>query len=70
MASLLLSLLVPGACALIVALMIDGAIPVPLYKLAQFPFKDRPATNGALLGLILLSGRMVAAGPYEGGACR
>lgn len=64
-----LLLVVPGACAILIGLMLDGAIPVPLHKLAQFPLRNRPATNGALFGTLIviclvIAARLYGVGPY------
>ena len=47
--------LLVGACAVFVALALDGVIPIPLQKLAHFPFKGLPATNGVLLVFVVLA---------------
>ena len=41
------------AVGLVFTLAMDGAIPIPLHKLANFPFRNMPATNGLLFGLVL-----------------
>lgn len=38
---------------LVFALAMDGVIPIPLYKIAGFPFRNMPSTNGLLFGLVL-----------------
>ena len=44
-----------GACIILIGLTLDGVIPIPLQRLAHFPFKGLPATNGALLAFIILA---------------
>ena len=41
------------ALGLVCALAMDGVIPIPLRKIADFPFRDMPSTNGLLFGLVL-----------------
>ncbi|MCW3476280.1 hypothetical protein [Limobrevibacterium gyesilva] len=53
MAQLLLVQAVLAGCVLAVALGMDGVIAVPLEKIARFPFRNLPATNGVLLGSTL-----------------
>ena len=46
----------------ILALMLDGVISrAPLERLANFPFRGLPATNGVLFGILLLLGIWLAA---------
>ena len=47
--------LLVGTCAIFVALALDGVVPIPLQKLAHFPFKGLPATNGVLLAFAILA---------------
>ena len=61
MADLMVFILVLGACAILIGLMLDGAIPIPLQKLPEFPLRGRPATNGALLGTAIVACVMIAA---------
>lgn len=46
----LVLLIVPG---LVFALAMDGVVPIPLHKIANFPFRNMPSTNGLLFGLVL-----------------
>lgn len=41
------------ALGLVFALAMDGVIPIPLRKIADFPFRNMPSTNGLLFGLVL-----------------
>ena len=41
------------ALGLVLALAMDGVIPIPLRKIANFPFRSLPSTNGLLFGLVL-----------------
>ena len=41
------------ALGLVFALAMDGVIPIPLHKIANFPLRDMPSTNGLLFGLAL-----------------
>jgi len=61
---LLFGVLAAAALALTMALMLDGILSrAPLEKVADFPFKGAPATNGVTLacacGLVLLVARIV-----------
>ncbi len=49
----LLVLVLLIALGLVFALAMDDVIPIPLRKLADFPFRDMPSTNGLLFGLVL-----------------
>lgn len=41
------------ALGLAFAFAMDGVIPIPLHKIANFPFRNMPSTNGLLFGLVL-----------------